>query len=90
MRPEHLQSWQPDADPEYLAEFVRRHQTLLTLLEEAWQKFAAEVPPPAPAVPPAEYAAGFDVADLRHEPVSPADMAAFYERFERERGHDAA
>ena len=79
--PHHLQSWQPQADKEQLAEFIRRHATLLRLLEESWQQFAADYAPPAPA--PTAYAEGFSIESLSHSPLDAAESAAFAEHFSR-------
>ena len=79
--PHHLQSWQPQADKEQLAEFIRRHATLLRLLEESWQQFAADYAPPAPAT--TAYAEGFSIDALSHSPLDAAESAAFAEHFSR-------
>lgn len=85
LKPEHLRAWQPQASERQLAEFAEQNATLLRLLEEAWHKFAAET---APAPPLAEYAAGVAPEDLRHDEVTPEQLAAFYNHFEREREHN--
>ena len=79
--PHHLQSWQPQADKEQLAEFIRRHATLLRLLEESWQQFAADYAPPATAT--TAYAEGFSIDALSHSPLDAAESAAFAEHFSR-------
>lgn len=87
MTPEQLRSWQPQARDAQLAEFIAQNRTLLLLLEEAWQKFAATQSDnqQAPTVPitTTAYASGYSVDQLAHFALTPEETAAFSAHFER-------
>lgn len=91
MTPEQLKSWQPHASETQLTEFIKENQTLLTLMEEAWQKFiqtqqtdcTSDIKPSVP-----EYAAGVDIDSLSHHPVTREEMIEFLNHFEKEREHN--
>lgn len=87
MTPEQLHSWQPQATPEQLAEFIAQNTTLLTLLEEAWAKYASTLPPKPPA--PSQYAVGISPDQLEHYPISHEEMIQFLNHFDKERQHDS-
>ena len=82
-----LRGWQPDASDEQLSAFIQEHGMLL----ERWQKFVkqrAELFQAASPVYESHYAEGFSVEDLRHEPVTNAELMAFLNTFDRERTHN--
>ena len=86
-----LRSWQPEASEEQLSAFIQEHGMLLDVLDESWQKFVkqrAELFQAAPPVYESHYAEGFSVDDLRHEPVTNAELMAFLSAFDRERTHN--
>ena len=86
-----LRGWQPDASDEQLSAFIQEHGMLLELLDESWQKFVkqrTELFQAAAPVYESHYAEGFSVEDLRHEPVTNAELMAFLNTFDRERTHN--
>lgn len=85
IHPKHLSSWQPDASESQLNDFIQQNQTLLILLEEAWQKFIAQSSSPAAVH---EYAADVSPEELSHHPITQEEMMAFLNHFEREREHN--
>lgn len=89
--PEHLQSWQPQADLNKLRAFAAENATLLTLLHEAWQRFDAQYTPPPTALPQSNKAYAPEVQsidELSHSPISHEEMLAFLNHFEKEREHN--
>ena len=86
-----LRGWQPDASDEQLSAFIQVQGMLLELLDESWQKFVkqrTELFQAAAPVYKSHYAEGFSVEDLRHEPVTNAELMAFLNTFDRERTHN--
>ncbi|MDO4434041.1 MAG: hypothetical protein Q4B82_05605 [Alysiella sp.] len=83
MTPEQLQSWQPQVSLSCLQIFINENRTLITLLEEAWQKFAVEQGLHEIQLPESDYGAGVSVDDLQHFPVSDAELSEFLLRFEQ-------
>lgn len=88
MKPEYLRHWQPQATDEQLNDFIQQNATLMILLEEAWQKFAANLPPTPPPAPTSQYAPDVDWETLEHFPVSNSEMIEFLNHFEKERHHN--
>ncbi len=88
MKAEHLTNWQPEATTEQLNEFIQQNSTLLTLLEEAWAKFAATLPEKTP-VSQSNYGENVDWDTLEHFPISHEEMSEFLNHFEKERHHTA-
>lgn len=88
--PEHLSLWQPEASPQKLRDFVAQNATLLTLLQETWQKFDAHYHEHAPALPTTtrEYAPDMLPELLTHSPISQQEMIDFLNQFDREREHN--
>ena len=87
MKAEHLTNWQPEATTEQLNEFIQQNSTLLTLLEEAWAKFAATLPEKTP-VSQSNYGENVDWDTLEHFPISHEEMIEFLNHFEKERHHN--
>lgn len=86
--PEHLYSWQPQAEERQLAAFIKENQTLMRLLEETWQRFCADNHKTiiqAFSVPTAKYAAGFTPDQLQHHPLTLEESARFNEYFHADR-----
>ncbi|SSY79794.1 hypothetical protein [Alysiella crassa] len=88
MKPEQLHSWQPQATIEQLSDFIQQNQTLMTLLEEAWQKFAATLPDNPPPTYVSNYGEGIDLETVEHFPISQEEMIEFLNHFEKERYHN--
>lgn len=85
--PEHLQLWQPQADVEKLRAFAQQNATLLTLLDEAWQRFNEHYAVPS-TVSPKPYAPDVQPDELTHSPISQEEMIEFLNHFEKEREHN--
>lgn len=90
MKPEALQSWQPQASLEQLSDFINKNSTLLILLEEAWDKFIATQPasPIAESVKPVNQPSDINWETLEHFPITQDEMIEFLNHFEKERHHN--
>lgn len=88
--PEHFSLWQPEASPQKLRDFVEQNATLLTLLQEAWQKFDSNYQEITPLLPQStrEYAPNMSPEQLTHSPISQQEMIEFLNQFDRERQHN--